>query len=71
MATSRSKRRRFFPARFLERFLKEAGEDAVLSEKAKTRSGWRYGFTQSGKRQFVRFVERRARRADLAQFGEV
>jgi putative ATP-dependent endonuclease of the OLD family len=60
-----------FPAKFLEQFLREAGEDAVLSEKVRGRGGWRYGFNQAGKGLFPDFVARRAKRADLKELVAV
>ena len=60
-----------FPEQLVKRFLKKCGEDAVLSEKVKTKNGWRYGFNQAGKGRFPDFVERHATKSDLGQFGEV
>ncbi len=60
-----------FPSSFLVRFVREAGEDTVVSEKVKTTNGWRYGFNQSGKAAFLEFIDRKARKADLAKFVEV
>jgi hypothetical protein len=60
-----------FPQKFLERFLRNAGEGTVLTEKVRGREGWRYGFNQVGKTAFLNFVEAKARRAELAKFGEI
>jgi putative ATP-dependent endonuclease of the OLD family len=60
-----------FPPAFLERFVRKFGEDSVVAEKTKVKSGWRYGFNQSGKGRFIDFVSDRATRKDLQQFAAV
>jgi hypothetical protein len=55
-----------------EAFVSAAGEEAVVSEKARVKDGgWRYGFTTSAKPSFARHVEEHATASDLGRFGEV
>ena len=61
-----------FPQQFLEAFVNAVGEDAVVSEKVKIKSGdWRYGFNTAGKPLFAQHVEECASERDLVRFGEV
>lgn len=60
-----------FPQPFLDRFIRQAGEGRVVSEKVRTSKGWRYGLNQNGKQLFLDFVDRKATKDDLANFALV
>jgi putative ATP-dependent endonuclease of the OLD family len=60
-----------FPQTFLRRFVDEAGEENVVSEKVRTKDGWHYGFNKAGKELFQRFVEADASAAELTTFADV